>query len=453
MAERSPLGVAVIGSAFMGKAHSNAWRNVRAFYPDVPEVRQQVLVARDAEATRDLAARYGWAEAATDWRAVSTATTSTSSTSASPGTSTPRWPSRRSRPASTCWSRSRWPTPSPRPRRCWWPPGPRASAASRRWSASTTAACLPWRWPATWSPSGRLGDVRQVKVSYLQDWLADADAPMTWRLRKETAGSGALGDLASHAVDQVRFLLGHDVVSVSGIDRDLRPPAHGGRRTGGRHGRRRGLGDAAHLGRGRGVARGDADGHRPQELADHRGLRLGRRAGLRPGAAERAVGVHRSRRRLHADAGDRGRAAVRRRVVAAGPRPRLGPHVHQPGRRLPHRDRERRRAVAVVRRRAGRAAGAGGDRGEWGTVRARSTCDRWRSPDGRAVHAVHRPVGRPDPGRGRRAGGRLGLRRPRDRGLRASTSTRGAGTTRTTSPSAARSSTSTGSASGRSPTT
>src|SRR5687768_17485071 len=69
MAE-SPLGVAVIGSAFMGKAHSNAWRNVRAFYPDVPHVRQQVLVARDAETTRDLAARYGWAEAQTEWRAI-----------------------------------------------------------------------------------------------------------------------------------------------------------------------------------------------------------------------------------------------------------------------------------------------------------------------------------------------------------------------------------------------
>jgi len=70
MAEGRPLGVAVVGSAFMGKAHSNAWRNVRAFYPDVPDVRQQVLVARDAKATRDLAAQYGWAEAATDWRTV-----------------------------------------------------------------------------------------------------------------------------------------------------------------------------------------------------------------------------------------------------------------------------------------------------------------------------------------------------------------------------------------------
>jgi predicted dehydrogenase len=63
---------------------------------------------------------------------------------------------------------------------------------------------------------GRLGEIRQVRVSYLQDWLRDDNAPMTWRLRRETAGSGAVGDLASHAVDQVQFLLGSAVTAVSG---------------------------------------------------------------------------------------------------------------------------------------------------------------------------------------------------------------------------------------------
>jgi len=63
---------------------------------------------------------------------------------------------------------------------------------------------------------GRLGNVRQVRAAYLQDWLADESAPMTWRLRKETAGSGALGDIASHAIDQVLFLLGDKVTEVSG---------------------------------------------------------------------------------------------------------------------------------------------------------------------------------------------------------------------------------------------
>jgi predicted dehydrogenase len=62
----------------------------------------------------------------------------------------------------------------------------------------------------------RLGTVRHVRAAYLQDWLADAQAPMTWRLRKETAGSGALGDIASHAIDQVLFLLGDQVTEVSG---------------------------------------------------------------------------------------------------------------------------------------------------------------------------------------------------------------------------------------------
>ena len=43
------LGVAVVGYSFMGKAHSNAWRNVAAFRPDAPAIRQQVLVGRDTD--------------------------------------------------------------------------------------------------------------------------------------------------------------------------------------------------------------------------------------------------------------------------------------------------------------------------------------------------------------------------------------------------------------------
>ena len=65
-----PLGVAVIGYAFMGKAHSNAWRNVGAFYPGTPRVRQQVLVGRDPAAVKSAADAYGWAESATDWAEV-----------------------------------------------------------------------------------------------------------------------------------------------------------------------------------------------------------------------------------------------------------------------------------------------------------------------------------------------------------------------------------------------
>ncbi len=64
------LGVAVIGYSFMGKAHSNAWRNVGAFYPDVPSVAQRVLVGRDPAQVKESAQRFGWEESATDWRSV-----------------------------------------------------------------------------------------------------------------------------------------------------------------------------------------------------------------------------------------------------------------------------------------------------------------------------------------------------------------------------------------------
>ncbi len=63
---------------------------------------------------------------------------------------------------------------------------------------------------------GRIGVVRQVRAAYIQDWLADEAAPMTWRLRKEAAGSGALGDLGSHVVDQLHYLLGERVFAATG---------------------------------------------------------------------------------------------------------------------------------------------------------------------------------------------------------------------------------------------
>ena len=68
---RGPLGVAVIGYSFMGKAHSNAWRNVGAFHPGL-QVRQRVLVGRNEAAVKEAADAFGWDEAAVDWRSVVT---------------------------------------------------------------------------------------------------------------------------------------------------------------------------------------------------------------------------------------------------------------------------------------------------------------------------------------------------------------------------------------------
>lgn len=220
-------GVAVIGYAFMGKAHSHAWRNVAALRPGAPGVRQQVLVGRDADAVAAAAGQYGWAESATDWRAVLDrddidvvdvcvpghlhAEVAIAALEAGKHVIAEK-------PLANTMAEAEKMVAT-------------ARAARERGVHSMVgfnyrrvpALALAQRLVA----DGRLGDVRQVRVSYLQDWLADDAAPMTWRLRRELAGSGALGDLASHAVDQVRFLLGQEVTAVNATTHTFVPQRTG----------------------------------------------------------------------------------------------------------------------------------------------------------------------------------------------------------------------------------
>ena len=211
-----PLGVAVIGYSFMGKAHSNAWRNVGAFHPDTPPVRQQVLVGRDDRAVKEAAARYGWAESATDWTAVVDRDDIDIVDICTPGAT-------HCEIALAALAAGKHVLVEK--------PLANSVAESERMVAAAAAAAERGvqamigfnyrRVPALalardLIDRGRIGVVRQVRAAYLQDWLADEAAPMTWRLRKETAGSGALGDLGSHVVDQLQWLLGERVFAATG---------------------------------------------------------------------------------------------------------------------------------------------------------------------------------------------------------------------------------------------
>ncbi|MCU1566191.1 MAG: putative dehydrogenase [Pseudarthrobacter sp.] len=212
---QATLGVAMIGYAFMGKAHSNAWRNVASYF-DVPAVEQKVLVGRDAAAVAEAAARYGWKETATDWRTVLDRDDIHIVDICAPG-----WMHAEiaiaaleagkhvllEKPLANTLAEAEAITA--------------AAQAARAQGVQSMVGFNYRRVPALalakeLVSEGRLGTVRQVRAAYLQDWLADESAPMTWRLRKETAGSGALGDIASHAIDQVLFLLGDKVTEVSG---------------------------------------------------------------------------------------------------------------------------------------------------------------------------------------------------------------------------------------------
>ena len=63
---------------------------------------------------------------------------------------------------------------------------------------------------------GRIGEVRHVRAQYLQDWIADPEAPLSWRLDKTKAGSGSLGDIGAHIVDLTQHITGEQITEVSG---------------------------------------------------------------------------------------------------------------------------------------------------------------------------------------------------------------------------------------------
>jgi predicted dehydrogenase len=211
------LGVAVIGYAFMGKAHSNAWRNVGAFHPGVPTVRQEVLVGRDPAQVAQAASRYGWSRAATDWRSVIEDDTVDIVDICVPG-------HLHCEIAVAALAAGKHVLVEK-------PLANTIAEAEAMVAAAAHAATRGVRAMVGFNyrrvpalamardliAGGRLGTVRQVRVSYLQDWLVDDSAPMTWRMRKDAAGSGALGDLGSHAVDQVRYLLGADIATATGL--------------------------------------------------------------------------------------------------------------------------------------------------------------------------------------------------------------------------------------------
>ena len=227
-----PLGVAAIGYAFMGKAHSNAWRNVASFF-DVPAFEQNVLVGRDATAVAEAAQNYGWAESATDWRTVITRDDIDIVDICAPG-----WMHAEiaiaalaagkhvlvEKPLANTLAEAELMTA--------------AAAKARTRGIQSMIGFNYRRVPALTLAKdliseGRLGTVRHVRAAYLQDWLADAQAPMTWRLRKETAGSGALGDIASHAIDQIQALTGETITEATGTLRTFvtERPGPGGMET------------------------------------------------------------------------------------------------------------------------------------------------------------------------------------------------------------------------------
>jgi predicted dehydrogenase len=214
---RPAFGVALIGYGFMGAAHSQAWRVAPRFFDLPVEPRMSVVVGRDRLRVEAAGERLGWIETETEWRRVIERDDIDLVDICSPGATHVEI-------AIAALEAGRH-VLCEKPLANSVEEAHRMVDAARRAAARGVYAMVGFsyrRVPAiTFArnlvAAGRIGELRQVRALYMQDWLVDAEGPMTWRLDKDLAGSGSLGDIGAHAIDAVQFVTGRRVESVSGI--------------------------------------------------------------------------------------------------------------------------------------------------------------------------------------------------------------------------------------------
>ena len=207
------VNVALIGYAFMGRAHSNAWRQVSSFFSPKLTPRLKVICGRDEIAVKKASRRLGWEEWATDWRKVVSRPDIDIVDVATPGDSHARIAMAAARAGKAILCEK----PLANDVR-----EARQMLAAVRKAGVVHMLCHNYRRaPAVMLArelvaTGKLGRIHHYRGTYLQDWPVDPSVPLVWRFRKSKAGSGALGDILSHSLDLGRFVLGSEIVEVAG---------------------------------------------------------------------------------------------------------------------------------------------------------------------------------------------------------------------------------------------
>lgn len=222
-----PLRIAMIGTGFMGRMHSQAWNTAPRFF-DLPlEPRLALLVGRRDSETADAAARWGWSDHSLDWRTAVERDDIDAVDICTPGDTHEQIALAAlaagkhvlcEKPLANTVAEAQRMTTA-------------ATEASERFGAVAMCGFSYRRTPALalarqLIADGRVGEIRHVRAQYLQDWLSDPDSPHTWRLDRERAGSGALGDIGAHSIDTAQWLSGQQISAVSATLRtfvDSRP--------------------------------------------------------------------------------------------------------------------------------------------------------------------------------------------------------------------------------------
>lgn len=200
------IGVGMMGYAFMGKAHSNAYKKIPYMVYPPPAIPNLIAIAgRDEESVREAALRYGYGTYYTDWRDLINDPRVDLFDNGGPN----------DMHAEPCITAAQ----AGKHILCEKPLGRTAKEAATMLEAVTKAGikhmvAFNYRYvPAIRQAyelihSGKLGEIYHMRAIYLQEWIMDPTFPMVWRLDQKRAGAGALGDLGAHIIDLARFLVG-----------------------------------------------------------------------------------------------------------------------------------------------------------------------------------------------------------------------------------------------------
>lgn len=222
------LNVAMIGGGFMGKAHAMAYAAMPMFFwpaPAIPVRKVVVDVSDDMAATaRD---RFGFDEASADWRTVIARDDIDIVDICTPNNSHAEIAIAAARAGKHIICEK----PLART-------GSEAKAMLDAVAGGSSIHMVAFNYRRTPAVAlarkliddGRIGDILNFRGTYLQDWSADPDGPLSWRFQKSVAGSGTVGDIGTHVVDFARYLAG-EIVSVNAITKThipTRPKQSGG---------------------------------------------------------------------------------------------------------------------------------------------------------------------------------------------------------------------------------
>jgi predicted dehydrogenase len=200
------IGIGMIGYAFMGKAHVNAYKKIPYIYwPPSAIPRLVAICGRSEEKVKEAQKRYGFERYYTDWRELIKDSDVQILDNGGPN-------NLHVDPSITALEMGKHVI-------CEKPMARDSKEAKMMLefalkSSAKHMIAFNYRFvPAIrlakeLIEDGTLGEIYHFRAKYLQEWIMDPNFPIVWRLKKEVSGSGALGDIGSHIIDLARFLVG-----------------------------------------------------------------------------------------------------------------------------------------------------------------------------------------------------------------------------------------------------